>query len=107
MGGAATSAFLQRPRGLTLDGQHRNLYVADYGNHAVRVVSLTTRKISRIAGVYVGLGSALENGPATSAELKFPMGLDIDATAGHLFICDSGNHVIRAVNIGTNQIHTP
>ena len=38
-GGPATSAFLSSPQGLAFDAQTSNLYIADFGNGRVRVVT--------------------------------------------------------------------
>ena len=48
-GGQATSAQLNRPHSIALDGQ-RNLYIADIGNHRIRRVDLVAGTIKTIAG---------------------------------------------------------
>jgi hypothetical protein len=42
-------------------------------------------------------GYSGDNGPATSAELKAPVGVALDGT-DNLYIADEGNSVIRKVN---------
>lgn len=44
-----------------------------------------------------------ENGDAASADLNEPKGVAVDA-AGHVFIADSENHLIRRVDKGTGRI---
>ena len=51
-----------------------------------------------VAGTGVS-GYSGDGGPATAARLGNPVGLATDA-AGHLFIADSSNSVVRAVGIG-------
>ena len=46
-----------------------------------------------------------DNGPATAAELKVPIGVAVDS-AGDLFIADADNNVIREVNHATGLITT-
>ncbi len=98
-GTAATSALLNSPASLALDSAG-NLYIADYYNHAIRKVTLSTNVISTVAGNgspgYSGDGAA-----ATSAELFLPWGVAVDSS-GNIFIGDSGNNVIREVASGGN-----
>jgi uncharacterized protein (TIGR03437 family) len=96
-GGRATSAQLWTPSGVAVD-HAGNLYIADYGNYRIRLVSAGT--ISTIAGngteAYAGDG-----GPATAASLA-PAGIASDAL-GNLFIADQNNNRIREVSIPAVQ----
>ncbi len=93
-GGAATSAELQYPYGLTVDGTG-NLYISDTDNQRVRKVS-TSGIITTVAGngncCYSGDG-----GQATSAQLAYPDGVIVDA-GGNLYIADTSDKRIRKVN---------
>ena len=40
-----------------------------------------------------------DNGPATGAELNYPIGIAVDA-AGNLYIADSHNNLVRKVSNG-------
>jgi uncharacterized protein (TIGR03437 family) len=95
-GKAATSAQLLDPAGVALDSAG-NLYIADTGNHVIRMVS-TSGTINTIAGSNVG-GYAGDGGAATAAELEFPGSVAIDG-AGNIYIADSGNNVIREITGG-------
>ena len=94
--GPATSAKLNGPLGLTVDGAG-NLYIADTWNHRVRKVSGTT--ISTVAGAG-SEGFAGDGGPATAALLDAPFNVALDS-AGNLYIADGYNHRIRKVTAGT------
>src|SRR5579862_2416898 len=89
-GGAATSATLNGPNGVALDGSF-NLYIADVGNERIRVVS--GGSISTLAGNgtvgYAGDGSA-----AIDAEMYSPTRAVVDRS-GNVYIADAGNDVIR------------
>lgn len=101
-GSAATSASLGGPSGVALDAAG-NIYVADSNNMRVRKVTATTGVITTVAGT----GSFVFNGdniPATSAALKFPVGVAIDSS-GDLYIADSNNR-IRKVTMATGLIAT-
>jgi uncharacterized protein (TIGR03437 family) len=99
-GNPATIAELNSPRGLAIDSSG-NVYIADSGNHVIRMISAITQKISTVAGNGT-LGYNGDNIAATSAELNYPLGVAVD-TAGNLYIADSQNFRIRMV---TNNVIT-
>jgi hypothetical protein len=102
-GGPATSAFLNTPRGVALDGAG-NLFIADFLNHRVRRVDAATGVITTVAGNgTAGFGG--DGGPATSANLNGPNGVALDG-AGNLFIADRLNHRIRRVDAAAQAITT-
>ena len=92
--GPAASATLNKPSAV-VEGSTGNLYILDTGNNVVRLLN-TTGKITTIAGTGTA-GYSGDNGPATSATLRAPYGLNID-TVGNLSIADSGNNVVRVVS---------
>jgi trimeric autotransporter adhesin len=91
--GAATSAQIYTPTGVAVDAKG-NLYIADYQNHRVRMVT-PGGTISTVAG-NGNQGYAGDGGPATSALLNYPAGVAVDS-GGNLYIADWGNYVIRKV----------
>ena len=92
-GGAATSAQLYYPRGVSVDISG-NVYIADFGNHKIRMVT-STGIITTIAGTGVG-GSSGDGGAATSAQLYYPEGVSVDIS-GNVYIADTYNSKIRVV----------
>ena len=97
-GGLATSAQLNSPASVFLDGSG-NLVIADSGNQRVRQVS--SGNISTIAGG--GLGG--DGAAATSAILANPFNVAEDS-AGNVYIADTANNRIRMVNKSTGMIST-
>jgi trimeric autotransporter adhesin len=96
--GPATSAQLNIPTGLALDGSG-NLFIADQLNHKIRKMALSGGNLSTIAGN--GTGGFLGDGSAAAtAELSNPQGVAVDAS-GNIYIADTGNSRIRKV-AGTN-----
>jgi trimeric autotransporter adhesin len=91
--GPATSALLDNPRGLALEGDG-TLYSADSDNNRVRAVDLTTGIITTVAGTQAGYSG--DGGPAGSARLQQPRGLTV-TTQGDLLVAEVGNSVIRKV----------
>jgi hypothetical protein len=109
--GPATSAELDDPAGVTVDGAG-NLLIADTDNSRIRVVAassgsfygqaMTAGDIYTVAGGGTsGLG---DGGPATSAELGGPEGVVVDG-AGNLLIADTYNNRIRVVAASTGTFY--
>ncbi len=90
-GGAATSAMLNTPEGLTSDADG-NVYIADTKNNRIRKL-LPDGTIITIAGN--GNASFFgDGGPADSASIHGPEGL-YSAGGGYIYIADTGNQRIR------------
>ena len=102
-GGPATSAALNRPEGVFVDGSG-NIFIADTDNSVIREVLASTGNIQTVAGDGTQ-GYKGDNGPATSAELYDPFGVYVDGS-GNIFIADTDNSVIREVVAGTGNIQT-
>jgi sugar lactone lactonase YvrE len=107
-GGPATQAGLYNVQGLALDYEG-NLYVADSAFEDIRKINLSTGIISTLAGVHPSnpytTGYSGDGGPASAATFDSPMGLAYDG-AGYLTIVDSGNHVLRQIDLTSNIITT-
>src|SRR6185437_7918308 len=82
--GLASSAKLNSPLGLALDGSF-NLYVADSLNNRIREISASTGDISEFAGNGLALPVTGNGGPAAGAGLNGPYGMASDAQ-GDVFI---------------------
>ncbi len=89
---AGPNTTVSSPQNVALDGAG-NLYIADTGNNAVRVLWAATGIVTTIAGNGIQ-GDGGDGGPATIATLNAPSGVTIDAQ-GNIFIADTSNHRIR------------
>lgn len=103
-GGPATSALLNTPTDVKLDGAG-NFYIADSGNHAIREVNAATGTIWTVAGIGGQSGYTGDGGLATQARLAYPSGVAFDGDHT-LYISDTGNNAIRKVNLTTGIITT-
>jgi len=92
-GGAANKAQLNSPQGVTVDSAG-NVYIADSGNHRVRVVS-TNGNISTFAG-NGSPGNSGDGAAASGASFYLPVGLATDKS-GNLYITDYQVGVVRRV----------
>ena len=70
-GGAATSARLNGPFGVTFDSSATHLYFCEPNNNAVRMVNINTGIISTFAGNGGNVTSG-NGGPATAAGIYSP-----------------------------------
>lgn len=99
-GGPATSANLNSPEGIALDGSG-NVYIADSSNQRIRKVTATTSVITTVAGdgaICNALGG--DGGPATGAALCYPFGVAVDK-AGNLYVSDRSNRIHEITAPGT------
>ncbi|HEX4751102.1 MAG TPA: choice-of-anchor D domain-containing protein, partial [Bryobacteraceae bacterium] len=95
-GGAATSAELGYPTGISIDAAG-NVYIVDEDNSVIREVD-TSGVIHTVAGNYSeGPGYSGDSGAPTSAQLSYPRGVVV-APNGSIFIADAGNYLIRSVS---------
>jgi hypothetical protein len=72
-----------------------NLYVADAGNNAIRMIN-SSGVVTTFAGSTGGTSGSTD-GTGTSALFHNPQGIAIDAL-GNLFVSDYGNNSIREIN---------
>jgi hypothetical protein len=95
-GGPAAAAQLNMPYAVAVDDAGR-LFIADFGNHRIRMVGLDGT-ISTVAGGGAPADGLGDGGPATQALLSGPFGLAIDK-AGNLFFSDRGPVTVDGTNI--------
>ena len=95
-GGPATSAQLRYPTGVAVDASG-NIYIADSQNNCIRKVTNpgSSGMISTVAGDGQ-YGNSGDGGLATSARLRYPLGVAVDAS-GNVYIAEAENHRIRKV----------
>jgi uncharacterized protein (TIGR03437 family) len=93
-GGQAIAARLSYPNSVAVD-RNGNLYIADSGNHRVRMVD-PGGTIRTVAGT--GEAGFNGDGVATRAMLDTPSGLAIDGN-GNVLIADTGNHIVRRLDM--------
>ena len=100
--GPATSGILAGDRATAVD-TNGNVYIADTANNRIRKITVGGA-ITTVAGTGIATYSG-DGGLATNATLSGPEGVGVDAN-GNVFIADTGNLVVREVNVSTGMIST-
>ncbi|MFC1531450.1 hypothetical protein ACFL5T_04325, partial [Gemmatimonadota bacterium] len=91
-GGDPLAASLRQVRDVAATDDGRSLYIADSGNHRIRVVSLVSPLISTFAGngETEFTGNLLDAG---AAQLKQPQGV-ATSPFGLVLISDTDHHIV-------------
>jgi DNA-binding beta-propeller fold protein YncE len=100
--GRSAATPLRFPGKVLADPAGGRLLVSDTGHNRIVVADLdgTARRA-------IGDGRAgLEDGPAASARFYQPQGLALDSTTGTLYVADTGNHAVRAVDLASGAVTT-
>jgi sugar lactone lactonase YvrE len=92
--GAGSVARFYNPSGVAVDAGG-NVYVADTGNHVIRVIS-SAGVVSTLAGLAGNYGAA--DGTNGTARFYHPTRVTLDA-GGNLYVADTYNHTIRKIQM--------
>lgn len=99
--GAWVDAQFEQPQGLALSSNGRYVYVADRGNHSIRVIDLYGQTVRTLAGT----GNSthrIDAGPPLSTSLASPW--DVQRVGEQLFVAGAGRHQIWVVDLlGTGE----
>ncbi|MEC8922635.1 MAG: thioredoxin-like domain-containing protein [Actinomycetota bacterium] len=93
--GAWVDARFNQPQGLALSANGRFLYVADRGNHAIRVIDLLLRKVRTFAGTGQPVHRVIP-GPPLSTSIASPW--DVERIGNQLFIAGAGRHQLWIID---------
>ena len=88
----ATDSQFNEPWGVAVD-KDGNCYVTDTKNHCIRKIT-PAFVVTTLAGVPGTSGH--KDGAGKTAQFAEPKGITVD-TSGNLYVCDTGNHVIRKI----------
>ena len=101
--GVGKSAGFESPRGLAISPDGKTLYVADSRNNMIRKIDLATKTVSTIAGHSFPSSG---DGVGKSAGFETPRGLAISPDGKTLYVADSGNNMIRKIDLATSTVTT-
>jgi sugar lactone lactonase YvrE len=100
--GIGSLASFNNPAGLVYDGA-RHLYIGDANNHTIRRVDVDSGAVTTLAGTAGMAGYLDANGPA--ARFNHPSLIVLDG-AGGMVVGDSGNHLVRRIDLATGDVTT-
>ena len=93
--GTGTAATFFNPAGIAIDAAG-NLYVADYGNNKIRMLTP-----AGVVTTLAGSGTAgSTDGSALTASFNGPMGIAVDNSGGDVFITDFTGNLVRRIKPG-------
>lgn len=97
---AGVNAGINGPKGLALDVSG-NLFFVDNGNHAVRMIDAARTQLTTVVNV-APPGNPTPNfheGESDLVQFNSGQGLAIDSARYRLYVADSADHCIRAVDL--------
>ncbi|MEZ6066221.1 MAG: hypothetical protein R3B90_11055 [Planctomycetaceae bacterium] len=98
--GSYEQARFDHPQGMALVGD--KLYVADTENHLLRVVDLTARRVTTLAGTGEQARGRLPGGTLRETALNSPW--DLTVLKGTLYIAMAGPHQLWSHRLGSDRI---
>ena len=100
---AGTDARFDTPLFLASVGAG-GIFVAEAGSHTVRRLDLTSGAVTTFAGTPAVHTTV--DGVGTAAGFASPSGLAFDSTTDTLYVSDSVDHVIRAIDVASRAVTT-
>jgi sugar lactone lactonase YvrE/thiol-disulfide isomerase/thioredoxin len=102
---AESSTSLDFPGKVLADAPGNRLFISDTNHHRVVVARLDTFEVLEVIGGADGQ-AGLTDGDYASAQFNWPHGLALDAASDTLYVADTGNHAIRAVDLAAQTVRT-
>jgi DNA-binding beta-propeller fold protein YncE len=97
------NTILSYPGKVATDAAGERLFISDTGHNRVVVADTQTGEIVAV----FGNGTAgFASGAALTAEFNSPQGLVFDDASGTLYVADTNNHAIRAIDVATGTVET-
>jgi DNA-binding beta-propeller fold protein YncE len=100
--GTVANALFNMPSGVAVDSSGQ-VFVADTGNNMIRFYNGAS--VTTLAGQ---LAPGYNDATGTAAQFKQPMGIATNSygLSGYLYIADSGNNMIRVLDMSTGAVTT-
>ena len=107
--GTGPAASFSGPRGIAIDG-FGNLYVADTGNHAIRMIT-PAGVVTTLGGTAGGVtaASGYLDGTGTAARFNSPLGVAADSAgtggaAVNVYVADTQNSAVRQIVVASKAV---
>ena len=100
----SSEARFSLPIGSSSDGT--SFYIAEYGNHKIRKINISSGAVTTLAGPPAGTTSSGDTDNATASNARFnnPYGITTDGT--NLYVSDTSNNKIRKIVIDNGTVTT-
>ncbi|MEN3332921.1 MAG: hypothetical protein V7641_2286 [Blastocatellia bacterium] len=99
----APAGLLAFPGKVLADEKTRQLFISDSNHNRIVVVSLADNAVKETIGAGdIGFG----DGDYNSATFNHPQGMAFDAAANTLYVADTENHALRAVDLSKRTVTT-
>lgn len=100
---ARAPSLLAYPGKVLADPVGQRLFIADTSHNRIVIADLDTFAITAV----IGSGTAgLRDGDFSSAQFNWVHGLSLNDTGSVLYVADTGNHALRAVNLTDGTVTT-
>jgi thiol-disulfide isomerase/thioredoxin len=100
---AQANTILSYPGKVTTNAAGTRVFISDTGHNRIIAADSDT---GEIVAVYGDGTAGFENGPALAAEFDAPQGLAFADGPGILYVADTNNHAVRAIDVATGVVET-
>ena len=100
----SSEARFSLPIGSSSDGT--SFYIAEYGNHKIRKINISSGAVTTLAGPPAGTTTAGDTDNATSSNARFNSPAGIVIVDGNLYVADWQGNKIRKVVISSGAVTT-
>lgn len=101
--GTGAAARFNSPWSIAVTPDGSTLYVTDAGNHTIRQVT-SAGVVTTLAGTAGQTGTTNDIGAA--ARFSSPRGITLDNAGTSLYVTESGNHLLRKIDLATAAVTT-
>lgn len=103
--GYGAAARFSYPQDIGMSANETFALITDSGSHVIRRLDRLTNQVTTIAGTASTTGG-FANGIGSAARFKGPDGIAVSRDGTFALIADTGNQVIRRINLATNEVTT-
>jgi len=101
--GAAIRLNMGEGSSLALTHDRALLFLAEPGNNAIRAIHVASGQVETLAG---NISTGFSDGVGKEARFATPLDIALNDAGDALFVADTGNNALRAVNIMSGNVTT-